>query len=249
MRMEQKKTTLRHFMLLSLFITALTLNAVAQSTIKEREWFLNGNLNMFLVFNNYEIDVISTNGQSYRYKNEEGSVNIGLSIKRKTKNGWFQEYGITTISYKVYDEIGIENPSNVNEPTIGDIRKLLNVYLRWEYGRQFKITNSNRLTPEFSISLDPFFQKENFTPKTSRGYPHRYYKIGCETHFIPRLEYRFSEKVYCVLKLPIRFNSLSFLHEHLDHPLIKDDERNKNSVINEFDIKLNQVSLGVSYKI
>lgn len=256
--MKAHTLTLKLFLALLLVTTSfITLNAQNTSENKNK-WWISGNLNVFVPWNcNVDYEAVSFDLPDHRrlhYRTRSGfttPVNLGFGIKKVNEKNWFQEYSLTALNVSWdNDHSNIEIVGqNVVEPIGGKQKISIDLAMRWEYGKLFNIKGFKNLKPGISVSLDPFFHYDNFDFTTYNYFPFSVYRLGAEMALIPRLEYKVSDKLAFVIKIPVGFNHFYFEQLKVNHPMLTASESKTNDFSYNFDIRHFQSSIGLNYRI
>ncbi len=251
--------TEKGFILKSLFgiglILISSMNLFCQNDKENKnEWRLTGNLNVFISYNNSDLESVEFGKNlTYNFQVEDANpVNLGIGIKKINDKGWFQEYSITSLNVKKDGELVVMEieGQGIRTSTSGRERTSVELLFRWEYGKLFPIKGFKKLSPGIGLSLDPFFRFNRIEFSTSQGFPFRSCRVGGEIALIPRIQYRISDRFSFVVKIPVGLNSFYLQHSKIDNSILAEKDNSKSGkLVNRFGVLHFQSSVGISFRI
>jgi hypothetical protein len=174
-----------------------------------------------------------------------------LGIEKLHENGWRQSWGVLRASF---NNSGIyiarsDASTGIFEPTSGEVRKVINLDLRWALGKTITQLSGQRFFTSFSLTADPFLLYYRSLPNTSAAFPFTFSQLGVAGNLLPQFEYKITPRLSAVMQTAITVGRLYWQRVYVETPVFTESQRNNNLIEGDFKLRPNQLLLGVSYKL
>lgn len=174
-----------------------------------------------------------------------------LGIEKLHPNGWRQSWGVIRASFNNSGTYIARSDASTGifEPTSGEVRKVINLDLRWALGKTITTLSGQRFMTSFSLSADPFLLYYRSLPNTSVAFPFTFSQLGVAGNLLPQFEYKITPRLSAVVQTTITVGRLYWQRVYLENPAFIESQRNNNLMEGDFKLRPNQLLLGVSYKL
>ena len=174
-----------------------------------------------------------------------------LGIEKLHENGWRQSWGVLRASF---NNSGIyiarsDASTGIFEPTSGEVRKVINLDLRWALGKTITQLSGQRFFTSFSLTADPFLLYYRSLPNTSAAFPFTFSQLGVAGNLLPQFEYRITSRLGVVLQTPITLGRIYWQKAFLQNPVLTEPQKTNTLTNAEVKFRTDQLLLGVSYKL
>lgn len=185
------------------------------------------------------------------YIEQNSTISPYLGIEKLHENGWRQSWSILRADFSDGDfYIMNSDPSlGVFEPASGEVRKQISLNLRWASGKTITQLSGERFVTSLSLAADPFLLHYRSFPNTSAAFPFTFTQVGIAGNLLPQFEYRITSQLGVILQTPITLARIYWQQASLENPVLTETQKTNTLIDAEVKWRIDQLLLGVSYKL